>query len=109
MTISQKDVLTTTPGKVLEVRVYYSKGGMSMFTYKQEPRGYYLAVTPMEITKGEGYTGRAFLMFGAGRKALLLEVKRQSPRAEKEALALASEKEREILEAVAKLDGLTLV
>lgn len=108
MRIASKDVRTTTPGKVLEVRVYYDKGGMSMFTYKNEPRGYWLGVTPMEISQGEGYTGRAFMMFGNGRKKFLLEVKRQSPKAEAEALRLAAECEKELLDAVCQLDKLTL-
>lgn len=34
---------------VLEIRVYYSKGGLSCMNYKQEPRGYYLLVQPVNV------------------------------------------------------------
>ena len=31
----------------LEVNVYYSLGGCSMCSYRNEPRGYYISVTPV--------------------------------------------------------------
>lgn len=96
-TIHRYDIKTNRDNVVLEVSVFYGKGGMSMFTYKMEPRGYWLSIKPVEITKGEGYTGRAFLMFGAGRKAFLLETKRKGGKAETEALRLS----------IAKVDELT--
>jgi len=34
---------------VLEIRVYYSKGGTNYFSYKQEPRGYYVMVRPCNV------------------------------------------------------------
>jgi len=35
--------------KVLNVRVYYSKGGLNYWNYKTDPRGYYLSVTPQVV------------------------------------------------------------
>ena len=99
-TIHRYDIKTNRDNVVLEVSVFYGKGGMSMFTYKMEPRGYWLSIKPVEITKGEGYTGRAFLMFGAGRKAFLLETKRKGGKAEAQALELAKAKEEELTLAV---------
>ena len=32
----------------LKVTVYYHKGGQNYFTYKEEPRGLFLSVTPVE-------------------------------------------------------------
>ena len=89
-TISHHDIKTNRDNVVLEISVFYSKDGMSMFTYQNEPRGYWLSITPVE-------TGRKFLMFGAGRKAFLLETKRKGGKAETEALRLS----------IAKVDELT--
>lgn len=36
-------------GKVVRVEVSYSKGGLNYFTYKDDPRGYWLHIQPMRI------------------------------------------------------------
>lgn len=61
----------------LKLDLSYSLGGLNVFTYKQERRGYYLIVTPVERSGiMEGFT--AF----SGSKVLLKEVNRQSAKAE---------------------------
>lgn len=39
-------------GNAVEVAVHYAEGGMSYFTYKNEGRGAYVHVTPVEISEG---------------------------------------------------------
>ena len=64
----------------LRVDLSYNKGGMNVWTYKQEPRGYYLMLTPV-FRDGimEGFT--AF----SGKKYLIREVTRASAKQEREA------------------------
>lgn len=68
--------------KVTHMRVdlSYSKGGMNIWTYKQERRGYYLMLTPVfrdGIMEG-------FVAF-SGKKYLIREVTRASAKQEQEA------------------------
>lgn len=62
----------------LKAEVYYALGGYNYFTGKNESRGYYLSVSPVEIKecdsgfKSESYTaftGYKFLLFEASRKS----------------------------------------
>ena len=63
--------------------VAYSLGGINVFTHKQERRGYYLIITPVQRARNmESFT--AF----SGTKLLLKEVSRQSTKAEREATAI---------------------
>ena len=64
-------------GLVLEVRLYYSKGGMNFFNYANEKRGYSLSVTPVVNKTDRGFTTQQF-MLGTGIKSLVLEAKRYS-------------------------------
>ena len=57
-----------------KVSVDYSKGGINYFSYKTEPRGYYLYVTP--VVREEGFERSALMGDGAGFKVLLKETKR---------------------------------
>jgi hypothetical protein len=43
-------------GRVVRVEVSYSKGGLNYFTYKDDPRGYWLHIQPMRIEVGDGFT-----------------------------------------------------
>ena len=47
--------------KYLKVQVYYDLGGMNYFTGKQESRGYYIMVKPIE--KGEGWESFDCLLY----------------------------------------------
>jgi hypothetical protein len=46
---------------VLDIKAIYHKGGMNYFTYKTEPRGYYMVISPKELTE----TGFMFLIDGS--------------------------------------------
>lgn len=69
----------------LKVETYYSLGGINYWTYKNEERGYYLSVVPVE--RGNGMEG--FVAF-SGVKQLLYAVKRKSKKAEEEAEKLSA-------------------
>lgn len=60
----------------LKVELYYSLGGLNVFTYKDEPRGYYLSVSPV-ARKGNWETFVAF----TGLKQCILPVKRKAQEA----------------------------
>lgn len=89
----------------LKIEVYYHKGGMNYFTYKQEARGYWLSVCPVELAKGNGHTMETYTAF-SGSKLLMKEVKRKSDKAYTEALQLAAEKEQMLIERVLERHGL---
>ena len=57
----------------IKCEVYYSKGGVNYFTYKNEARGYYMSVTPVERKNGF----ESFIAF-TGCKTCILPVARQS-------------------------------
>jgi hypothetical protein len=71
------DLPTTAPltergeRTVIEVKLFYSEGGMNYATYKTEARGYYLSVTPVDLS--DSY--RKFAMF-SGIKGLVEAVPR---------------------------------
>lgn len=57
----------------IKCAVYYSKGGVNYFTYRNEQRGYYMSVTPVKRENGwEQYV--AF----TGSKTCIHPVERQS-------------------------------
>lgn len=68
----------------IRVDVDYQLGGMNVFTYQQEPRGYYLSVVP--VTRERNM--EAFTAF-TGIKVLVKTVTRKSAKAEREAEAAA--------------------
>ena len=69
----------------LKVELYYSLGGFNYFTYKEEPRGYYLSATPIERSETCGCVMESFTAF-SGIKQCVLECSRQSKKREAEAL-----------------------
>lgn len=71
--------------RFLRCELYYSLGGYNYFTYKSEPRGYYVSVTPVERERRNGYTMESVTAF-SGVKVLVCEVNRKSKKAEAEAL-----------------------
>ena len=74
----------------LEVTVDYDRGGINCFTYKEEPRGYYVSVTPVK-------RGGMFIEYTAfsGVKKLVEECKRLNRKRlatlESDALTLAND------------------
>ena len=77
---------TKSPGQFIELELYYSKGGLNVFTYVQEQRGYYVSVRPITVE-------RNFVSFVAfsGKKMLIHECSRKSAKAEREAVLHANE------------------
>jgi len=88
-------------GKTLEVTVTYNIGGMNYFQGVSEKRGYYLSVTPVEITKSaDGRTqSRRYTAF-SGTKILLNEVKRQSNKEFERAKVLAEQEKEKLIKHV---------
>lgn len=68
---------TTDPNKVIEISVYYLKGGASPFGESSKRRGYYISATPVELMPFEGRTLRSYTLF-SGICSLLEESKRFS-------------------------------
>ena len=92
----------------LKVDMSYSLGGMNLFTYKQERRGYYLTVCPVERRScGDGVMMEGFVAF-SGTKMLLKEVTRKSAKAEQEAERMVDQNLPELVEYICKKNGLSL-
>jgi hypothetical protein len=76
----------------LKIQVFYNMGGMNYFNYKNEERGYYLSVTPVQVERqANGITIESYMAF-SGVKELLLPVKRKSEKAEQQAIELAKDR-----------------
>lgn len=69
-------------GKITHIKleIYYHLGGMNMFTYRNEERGYYISATPVERTDRYEMT-TAF----SGIKQCILPCSRKSAKREAEA------------------------
>lgn len=85
----------------LKCELAYSLGGMNYFTYKNEPRGYYLSVSPVE----KSGCMESYVAF-SGVKKLLLEVKRKSPKKESEAISMIEENLPSLIEHVMVKNGI---
>lgn len=73
----------------LKIEVYYHKGGLNYFTYKNEPRGYYVSVLPVEIQRMDnGIVMESFAAF-SGIKSFLKEVSRKSNKGYNDACIIA--------------------
>jgi hypothetical protein len=69
----------------LKAEIYYALGGTNVFTYRNEPRGYYLSVSPVERAERNGYTMESFTAF-SGKKWIVLPVQRKSQKKMAEAV-----------------------
>lgn len=100
-----KDYIKAEGQQVNYIRVDfdYSKGGYNYFTYKQEPRGYYIHVSPV-YRSGNMETYTAF----SGMKVCLLEVTRKSNKAEAEALAIYEAEKQKYINYIAQKHGLKI-
>ncbi|NDE69426.1 MAG: hypothetical protein EB057_05070 [Microbacteriaceae bacterium] len=65
------------PNHYYKVNLFYSKGGLNYFTYKQEERGYYLSVKAVEQKQGDGYVVESYVAFN-GVKSLVQTANRFS-------------------------------
>jgi len=77
-------------GKVVRVTVSYTKGGLNMFTYKEDKRGYWMHIQPMRIEVGEQVTVSHYTP-SAGRRMLVLEAAKFSAAGLEKAKAMAAE------------------
>lgn len=91
---------------ITHIHVYtsYSKGGMNMFTYKNEKRGYSLHVQPE--SRGNGCVSCCPM---DGVKTFLVECGRKGKKAEANADALAVENEKRLLDYVCARCNIELV
>ncbi len=97
----------TTGKEELQIEVYYSLGGWNNFNATNEPRGYWLSISPVE--RDEQTHMLAFTL-GRGRKKFLNEtrVDRKGGKAEQEAIRLAALYEAELLQVVCREENLEL-
>lgn len=87
----------------IKVDTYYNLGGMNYWTGKNERRGYYLMVTPVE-KRGIMESVTIF----TGIKECIKEVKRQSAKAEAEADEISKYYEDKLIQYVLEKNGLQL-
>ena len=90
----------------LEINTYYSLGGVSYATYKNEPRGYYISVTPIELNNSRGYTTVTTAFSGV--KRCMIECSRQSKKKAEEACNIKQEEYQDMIDYVLEKNGLTL-
>lgn len=91
----------------LLIELRYNLGGFNYFTYKQEPRGYYLSVSPVELKQRDGYTLESYTAF-TGTKYLVKEVPRKSTKAEREAEEKAEELEKALIRFVCAQNNIAI-
>lgn len=72
---------------IVRCEVSYAKGGWNNWSYKQEPRGYWLEVVPMVLERGDGFTVQKYAAF-SGKKYFLMEAKRFSAKGLRDAVPL---------------------
>lgn len=91
----------------IKCELYYDLGGMNLFTYKEEPRGYYVSVTPVQREKRDGYTTETYTSF-TGYKDCIHIVKRKSKKAEEIAKKAAEYRIATLVQVVLNRYGLEL-
>lgn len=72
----------------LKCEVYYSKGGMNYWNYKDEPRGYYGSVTLVKRERGEHFYTESFSLSTGAYKTFLVACKRKGKKIEEAAITL---------------------
>lgn len=103
----KKYLKTADPKTFLKVEVYYSLGGINFATYQNEPRGYYLSVSPVERETIGGYVYESYVAL-SGVKRLVKPVSRKGKKAEQEAMLLAESCESALVNHVLGKSGLAL-
>lgn len=91
----------------LLIELKYNLGGINYFTYKQEPRGYYLSVSPVKLEHRDGYTLESYTAF-TGTKYLVKEVTRKSAKAEQEAEQKATDLEKSLIAFVCNQNNIAI-
>lgn len=83
----------------IKIEVYYEKGGYNYFTYKTEPRGVYVSVSPVTLEdRPGGYQMESYTAF-SGAKFCVKELKRKSDKALQEVVAKLEPKVEQIARA----------
>ena len=91
----------------VRVYIYYDLGGYNCFTHKEQPRGYYIGVTPCERFERNGVKMESVTAF-TGVCELLEPCARKSKKAEAAALEKASAYEKMMLDYICKKNGYIL-
>ena len=104
-----KKYLPTTTATELKVEVYYSPGGFNLGTYRNEPRGYWLSVMPVNRYEQNGVRYESVVL-GTGLKKFLKETKsdRRGGKAEHAAVELSGQYETELVKQVCIKEKLEL-
>lgn len=92
----------------IRVEVYYNLGGINYFTYKTEKRGYYLSVSPVNVSVRDGVKMESCVAF-SGIKTLVQEVSRKSKKQEAIAESKAECMVDELISMVCEQNNLQLV
>lgn len=74
----------------LKAEIYYSLGGINYFTYKNEPRGYYMSISPVQRETRDYGTMESYTAF-SGLKQCVLPVQRKSQKKLEEAITYFEE------------------
>lgn len=101
------DLIPNKKATHLSVELIYNKGGYSFVTYKEEPRGYYLHVTPVTRYTRDGVQFESFTAF-TGVKQCVKIVTRKSTKAEQEAEEAAKQIENALVSWVCGKNGLQI-
>lgn len=95
--IKKEYIKTNQENQFLKCELYYSLGGMNYFTYKNDARGYYVSVSPVEReTRDYGVTMESYTAF-SGWKKCVVECARKGKKAEAKALEAYEAAKQEML------------
>ena len=90
----------------VRLTLYYSLGGMNMWTYKNDPRGYYMSVSPVRKVDCGTYA-MIECAPSDGFKSLIKPVVRRSKKADAEAINASNNVLDELLNAIFSRHSLT--
>lgn len=96
--IKTEYIPTNKENQFVKCELYYSLGGVNVFTYKNEQRGYFVSVVPVKRERGF----ESFVAF-SGYKQCVVNVARKSKKAEQEALSRYESAKSEMLKRFADL------
>ena len=92
----------------LRIDLYYDLGGYNLFTYRNDSRGYYLSVTPVERSDRGGYFTESQTLF-RGAKLLIKEVARKGAGVAKEAEKIAMTRLDELVNYICTQENIKLL
>lgn len=101
------EVMPTEDVTHIKVELAYNKGGWNVFTGENEPRGYYLHVTPVKRENKYGTTLESYMAFSGIKKCINI-VSRKSDKQERIAEGLAPNYENLLIEYVCQKNNLRL-